>query len=384
MLGSEGKAEAPPLSVSRVSSQRSADAHPTAPGGTFRLGGRTVARIGFGTMQLAGGARPPVAGDQGASRPAARRELGVNHFDTAQFYGTDGQRADPRGSPALPGRLVIVTKVGARRDPGRRPRSSPRSNRTSCASRSRRTSPPSASSASTSSTCAGPTADPASRDRRPGRAARRPARRARRPARRGQDRRDRAQQRHARPAAAGTAGRHRLRAERAQPRRAVASRPRPLRANGIAWVPFFPLGSAFPGAPKVTDQTAVRGSLPARRDPFAGRPRVAAGALAEHPPHLGHVDPEHLEPKHRRRLDPARRGHAGGAGGLSSAVGAGTADSEARPLAGRVKSAFRRAVPGSEATLTLPASQIRVRGTQLSLHPGFAPPETGVDRPSRS
>ena len=30
------------------------------------------------------------------------------------------------------------------------------------------------------------------------------------------------------------------------------------RAEGIAWVPFFPLGGAFPGMPKVTDEPAVR------------------------------------------------------------------------------------------------------------------------------
>lgn len=30
------------------------------------------------------------------------------------------------------------------------------------------------------------------------------------------------------------------------------------RAEGIAWVPYFPLGGAFPGLPKVTDEPAVR------------------------------------------------------------------------------------------------------------------------------
>ena len=37
-------------------------------------------------------------------------------------------------------------------------------------------------------------------------------------------------------------------------------------ADGIAYVPFFPLGSAFPSLPKVTDQPAVAGcGFPARR-----------------------------------------------------------------------------------------------------------------------
>jgi aryl-alcohol dehydrogenase-like predicted oxidoreductase len=34
-------------------------------------------------------------------------------------------------------------------------------------------------------------------------------------------------------------------------------------AEGIAWVPFFPLGSAFPGMPKVTDEPAVRAAADA-------------------------------------------------------------------------------------------------------------------------
>ncbi len=56
---------------------------------TTLLGDTPVNRIGFGAMQLAG---PGVFGpprDPGLARAVLRRaiELGVNHIDTAQFYG---------------------------------------------------------------------------------------------------------------------------------------------------------------------------------------------------------------------------------------------------------------------------------------------------------
>ncbi|MET9496044.1 aldo/keto reductase [Streptomyces sp. NPDC006552] len=67
------------------------------------------------------------------------------------------------------------------------------------------------------------------------------------------------------------------------------------RAEGIAWVPYFPLGSAFAGMPKVTDEPAVTaaahalGSTPAQ---------VGLAWLLHHAPHVllipGTADPEHL------------------------------------------------------------------------------------------
>ena len=100
-------------------------AHPTSytrqrPGGTFPLAGRPVGRIGFGAMQLPG---PGVWGpprDRAAALTVLRRavELGVNHIDTAQFYG-DGV-ANELIHAALypyPADLVLVSKVGAERDP---------------------------------------------------------------------------------------------------------------------------------------------------------------------------------------------------------------------------------------------------------------------------
>src|SRR5690349_17715809 len=61
----------------------------TPPGGTAKLAGREVARIGFGAMQLPG---PGVWGpprDRTAALAVLRKavELGVNHIDTAHFYG---------------------------------------------------------------------------------------------------------------------------------------------------------------------------------------------------------------------------------------------------------------------------------------------------------
>jgi pyridoxine 4-dehydrogenase len=87
--------------------------------GTYDLAGFQVHRIGFGAMQLPG---PGVLGppkDHDAAIAVLRRavELGVNHIDTAQFYGPDVANALIREAlhPYSP-ELAIVSKVGARRD----------------------------------------------------------------------------------------------------------------------------------------------------------------------------------------------------------------------------------------------------------------------------
>jgi pyridoxine 4-dehydrogenase len=95
------------------------DTRPSPPGGTAELAGRQVARIGFGAMQLPG---PGVWGpprDRETALAVLRRavDLGVNHIDTAQFYG-DGV-ANELIRAALhpyPAGLVLVSKVGAERD----------------------------------------------------------------------------------------------------------------------------------------------------------------------------------------------------------------------------------------------------------------------------
>ena len=94
-----------------------------APGGTARLAGRDVARIGFGAMQL-----EHRAADRSAALAILHQAVGagVNHIDTAQFY--DGCNALIRDALSpYPDDLVLVTKVGADRDgsgklvPGQRP-----------------------------------------------------------------------------------------------------------------------------------------------------------------------------------------------------------------------------------------------------------------------
>jgi hypothetical protein len=86
---------------------------------TSLLGDKPVHRIGFGAMQLAG---PGVFGpprDPDGARAVLRRavELGVDHIDTAQFYGPDVVNELIREALyPYPEGLRLVTKVGARRD----------------------------------------------------------------------------------------------------------------------------------------------------------------------------------------------------------------------------------------------------------------------------
>jgi pyridoxine 4-dehydrogenase len=86
---------------------------------SFPLGGFSVARIGFGAIQLPGrGAFGPPR-DRREAVAVLRRavELGVDHIDTAQFYGP--QVSNELIREALypyPPDLALVSKVGARRD----------------------------------------------------------------------------------------------------------------------------------------------------------------------------------------------------------------------------------------------------------------------------
>jgi aryl-alcohol dehydrogenase-like predicted oxidoreductase len=86
---------------------------------TFPLGDRSVRRIGFGAMQLAGpGAFGPPR-DRDSALDVLRKavELGVNHIDTAQYYGPDVVNALIREALwPYPDDLVLVSKVGAARD----------------------------------------------------------------------------------------------------------------------------------------------------------------------------------------------------------------------------------------------------------------------------
>jgi pyridoxine 4-dehydrogenase len=83
--------------------------------GQFRLGKHYVSRMGYGAMQLRKN-----AGNIAEAIKLIRRavDLGVNHFDTAEFYGTgfvnDALGQALRNNPDV----VIATKVGADPNPG--------------------------------------------------------------------------------------------------------------------------------------------------------------------------------------------------------------------------------------------------------------------------
>ncbi|MER5950358.1 aldo/keto reductase [Streptomyces sp. NPDC001904] len=85
----------------------------SAPGGTGRLVGRDVARVGFGAMQL-----PRLAPDREAAVALLRRavDLGVNHVDTAEFYGNGFSNEVIRAALRPEDDVLVVSKVGATPD----------------------------------------------------------------------------------------------------------------------------------------------------------------------------------------------------------------------------------------------------------------------------
>jgi pyridoxine 4-dehydrogenase len=86
---------------------------------TFPLGKFTVHRVGFGAMQLPGPGvfGPPRDHDQAIAVLRRAVELGVDHIDTAQFYGPDvANRLIREALHPYPENLALVSKVGARRD----------------------------------------------------------------------------------------------------------------------------------------------------------------------------------------------------------------------------------------------------------------------------
>lgn len=94
----------------------------TAPGGSLRLAeDLEISRIGYGAMRLTGpGVLGPPADEAGAVEVLqAAVELGVNHIDTADFYGpaVTNRLIRQALAPYPPG-LHIATKVGTLRGPG--------------------------------------------------------------------------------------------------------------------------------------------------------------------------------------------------------------------------------------------------------------------------
>lgn len=86
---------------------------------TFKLGDREVNRLGYGAMQLAGpGVFGPVK-DEARAIQVLRDAIkaGVNHIDTSDFYGPhETNKLIRKALHPYPEDLCIVTKVGARRD----------------------------------------------------------------------------------------------------------------------------------------------------------------------------------------------------------------------------------------------------------------------------
>jgi aryl-alcohol dehydrogenase-like predicted oxidoreductase len=86
---------------------------------TFPLGSFHVGRVGFGAMQLPGPGvfGPPRDHDQALAVLRRAIELGINHIDTAQFYGPNVANALIREAlHPSPDDLALVSKVGGRRD----------------------------------------------------------------------------------------------------------------------------------------------------------------------------------------------------------------------------------------------------------------------------
>ncbi|MDR6612906.1 oxidoreductase [Leifsonia sp. 1010] len=89
------------------------------PGGTYRTGDLDLTRFGYGAMQLAGPGvfGPPADRDGAIAVLRGAVEAGITHIDTAEFYGPHVTNELIREALApYPDSLHIVTKVGAERD----------------------------------------------------------------------------------------------------------------------------------------------------------------------------------------------------------------------------------------------------------------------------
>ena len=89
------------------------------PGGRYQVADLQLTRVGYGAMQLAGPGvfGPPKDHDAAIAVLRAAVDLGINHIDTADYYGPYVTNELIREALApYPDGLHIVTKVGARRD----------------------------------------------------------------------------------------------------------------------------------------------------------------------------------------------------------------------------------------------------------------------------
>jgi pyridoxine 4-dehydrogenase len=86
---------------------------------SFALGRFSVRRVGFGAMQLPGpnAFGPPRDRDEALAVLRRAIELGVDHIDTAQFYGPDvSNELIHEALHPYPENLALVSKVGGYRD----------------------------------------------------------------------------------------------------------------------------------------------------------------------------------------------------------------------------------------------------------------------------
>jgi len=89
------------------------------PGGTLHVADLEFTRVGYGAMQLAGPGvfGPPEDHDAAIGVLRAAIDLGIRHIDTADYYGPYITNELIREAlTPYPDDLLIVTKVGARRD----------------------------------------------------------------------------------------------------------------------------------------------------------------------------------------------------------------------------------------------------------------------------
>lgn len=88
-------------------------------GGTWQFGDKPVHRMGYGAMQLAGPGvfGPPKDREGAAAVLQAAVDAGIDHIDTSDFYGPHVVNEVIREALApYPDDLLLVSKIGARRD----------------------------------------------------------------------------------------------------------------------------------------------------------------------------------------------------------------------------------------------------------------------------
>lgn len=89
------------------------------PGGTFPLAGRPTARIGYGMGQVTRRAGDPQGRSRAVDLLRLALELGISHFDTAEFYGNGlANQLLREGVGHHRDDIVIATKCGVKPVPG--------------------------------------------------------------------------------------------------------------------------------------------------------------------------------------------------------------------------------------------------------------------------